>query len=110
MSDRIRVDTDLLRQHAMKITRISDDVSEARAAVQHVTVGGQAFGVLCAFAAAPTTLLGISALGALQSVEQALLRASRAALQMADDFDHVETKYVHELDALRADFEGWTYV
>ncbi|MDQ1176274.1 type VII secretion target [Microbacterium sp. SORGH_AS_0421] len=107
--DRIRVDPDFLRQHARKVAALSSDVAEAASAAGHVSLGGQAFGIICAFAATPTTLLGLSATGALQSVERALGRAATAATQMADDFEDLENRFVYELETLRAKIDGGVY-
>ncbi|KEP74923.1 hypothetical protein HR12_02235 [Microbacterium sp. SUBG005] len=109
-SDRIQVDPDLLRQHAQKITALSHDVGEATSAAAHVALGGRAFGVMCSFAAAPTTLLGLGAVGAVSAVERALARAASAAMQMADDFENLENRYVQELETLRAEIDGGVYV
>lgn len=109
-ADRIQVDPDFLRQHATKITAISHEVAEASAAAAHVALGGQAFGIMCAFAAVPTTMLGLGAMGAVASVERALGRAATAATQMADDFENLENRFVQELETLRAEIDGGVYV
>ncbi|WP_295850539.1 type VII secretion target [uncultured Microbacterium sp.] len=45
--DRIRVDPDFLRQHAHKVAALSSDVAEAASAAGQVSLGGQAFGIIC---------------------------------------------------------------
>ncbi len=109
-ADRIQVDPDLLRQHAQKITALSHDVGDATSAAAHAALGGRAFGIMCSFAAPPTTLLGLGAVNAVSAVQRALIRAATAATQMADDFENLENRFVQELETLRAEIDGGVYV
>lgn len=53
MTPQIRMDADVVLQHASRVQQLASDAAEAAAALKSVNLGGGAFGVMCAWIVPP---------------------------------------------------------
>lgn len=89
MSAEIRVDADVMMQHASRMQQLAQDAAEAAAAIQSINLGGGAFGLLCAWMIPPISIV------------------SDAVSRHIDGAEGVLDRTAQELRAVVRDFEGY---
>ncbi|MFT4260762.1 type VII secretion target [Microbacterium sp.] len=94
VADRIVVDVDDLRAHASRVQRVASDVEAAADAARVVSVGGEAFGVLCAFLAPPASLASGLVGEAIGEVSALIARSAVELRAVGEDFEAVEARNV----------------
>ena len=90
VSGEMLVDSDVLRQHAARVSAVESELATASAAAATTDLHGGAFGVLCSFL--PPIVSGVdgAARDALQAVRGAADEVVADIGDMAKAFDHVD--------------------
>ncbi|MFG6402573.1 MULTISPECIES: hypothetical protein [unclassified Microbacterium] len=110
MSYGIDLDCGGLRDHAGRIDNIARSLDDPIGAVQYVTLGADAYGIMCGFAGLPTTLMGAGAGAALLATRGVLERAAELVRLAADEFEQQEQEYCTQLKELENTIDGTVYV
>lgn len=110
MSYSIDLDCGGLRDQARQVEDVARSLDEPIGAIRYVTLGADAYGLMCGFAGAPTTLLGAGAGAALAATQGILERAARLARLAANEFEQQEQEYCAQLKELENAVDGTVYV
>lgn len=90
MSQQIRMDADILLQHASRVQQLASDAAEAASAIQSVNLGGGAFGVLCAWIVPPVGMVSGAVSQHISGAEGVLERTGQELRAVVADFDTFE--------------------
>lgn len=110
MSHLIDLNCGDLRDHASRVEQVASSLDEPIGAIAYVTIGSDAYGLMCGFAAAPTVLMGVGAGAALLATRGVLERAATLARLAAADFEQRELDNCSELKELESTLDGTVYV
>lgn len=102
MSHEITIDCDVLSAHAAKVDAIAQRLNESIGAITYMTLGSDAYGIMCATAALPTTMMGVGAGASLAATRDLLERSSRIVKLVIADFAECEAAAVDGIRALDA--------
>ena len=103
MADKISIDPDRLRTHAGRVEQVAGDVGVARDAAGSINLGGGAFGLMCSFLVAPTSIVSTMAQAALASAESMVQRSAREVRGVATDFEANEDDIEQQIGRLHAE-------
>ena len=90
MSAEIRVDADVMLQHASRMQQLAQDAAEAAAAIQSLNLGGGAFGLLCAWMVPPVAMVSGAVAEHISGAEGVLERTGQEMRAVVQDFDGYE--------------------
>ncbi|QCQ17194.1 hypothetical protein [Microbacterium sp. RG1] len=90
MSVDIKVDADIMLQHASRMQQLAQDAAEAAAAIQSINLGGGAFGLLCAWMVPPVAVVSGAVAEHINGAEGVLERTGNAMRAVVRDFEGYE--------------------
>lgn len=90
----IRVDVDLLQQHAGLVDQLASDAAQALSAVQSIHLSGGAFGLLCAWMVPPVGVVSQAVGSAIEQGSQTIERTAAQIRDAAGDFQRYEESVV----------------
>ncbi|MBZ4488096.1 hypothetical protein LQ938_11520 [Microbacterium sp. cx-55] len=97
----IRVDADLIQQHASRVEQLASDAAEAVSAINSINLSGGAFGLLCAWMVPPVSMLSGVVSSAISGGEDLIGRTAteiRAALGEFDQYEESVTQSVANIE------------
>jgi len=97
----IRVDVELLHQHAGLVQQLTSDASQALAAVRSINLSGGAFGVLCSWLVPPVSVVSQAVASAIQEGGATIDGMAQQIREVADEFRSYEEtviNVVHDLE------------
>lgn len=106
MTHEIAIDCDILDAHAAKVSAIAQRLEAPIGAISYMTLGSDAYGLMCAAAAAPTTLMGVGAGASLAATRELLERSSRIVKLITRDFAECEATAIDGIRTLDAQLGG----
>ncbi|MDQ1131036.1 type VII secretion target [Microbacterium sp. SORGH_AS_0888] len=86
----IRIDPDVLLQHASKVDQLASDAAEAVAAIQSVNLSGGAFGPMCMWMIPPVAVVSAVAAAGISAEQGLITRTATEARGVVRDFDAYE--------------------
>lgn len=98
MSQVLRVDPQVLREHATAVGRLAQEVASARAAGAHVVMGREAFGQLCQFLPdmlEQTTTAAVDTLAAAADAARETALRLRQVIGRYEQADHASQTGLH---------------
>lgn len=98
--DCIALEFDALREHAHKVQQAADELDDPIGAIAYTTLGSDAYGLMCSFAALPTTALGVGAGASLVATRELLKRSAQVMELVVDSFEEHETQVCTDLDGV----------
>jgi|APHig2749369809_1036254.scaffolds.fasta_scaffold77668_2 hypothetical protein len=110
MSGEIAIDCGGLQAQAADVERVARSLDDPINAISYMTLGSDAYGLMCGFAAIPTTVMGLGAQASLIATRALLERAAALARLVASDFEERESQYCTEIRELEAELDGLVYV
>jgi len=96
----IRVDADLLHEHAARMEQLSGDAAQALSALQSMNLSGGAFGLLCSWMVPPFAMASDAVGSAIRAGEDVIERTGEAVRGMASDFREFEESVVDTVRSL----------
>lgn len=90
----IRVDVELLHQHAGLVDQLASDAGQALSAVQSINLSGGAFGLLCAWMVPPVGMVSQAVGSAIQQGGETIERTASQLRDAAGDFQRYEESVV----------------
>ncbi|SDP13967.1 Excreted virulence factor EspC, type VII ESX diderm [Microbacterium testaceum StLB037] len=102
----IRVDADLLHEHAARIEQLSGDAAQALSALQSISLSGGAFGVLCSWMVPPFSMATDAVGTAIRAGEDVIERTGEAVRGMASDFREFEDSVIDVVRSLEQGLGG----
>ncbi|OZD55570.1 hypothetical protein CH252_06865 [Rhodococcus sp. 06-1477-1B] len=96
----IRVDVELLHQHAGLVDQLASDAAQALSAVQSINLSGGAFGLLCAWMVPPVGMVSQAVGSAIQEGSQTIERTASQIRDAAGDFQRYEESVVDVVRSL----------
>ncbi|REC98258.1 excreted virulence factor EspC (type VII ESX diderm) [Microbacterium sp. AG157] len=96
----IRVDVELLHQHAGLVDQLASDAAQALSAVQSVNLSGGAFGLLCSWMVPPVSSVSQAVGSAIQQGGDAIERSASQLRDAAGDFQRYEESVVDVVRSL----------
>jgi len=106
VSYEIAIDCDQLEAHAQKIDRIADSLDDPIGAITYMTLGGDAYGVMCAMAAMPTNAMGAGAGASLVATRALLRRSADIVRTISRDFATCERENIDSIRIMEARLGG----
>lgn len=103
MNDEIRIDADLMAQHARRIQQLTRDAAEATAAIKSINLGGGAFGALCAWMVPPVSMVSDAVSKHISGAEHVLERTGQEIQAVVRDFDSYEEEVLRAVRAIESD-------
>lgn len=100
MTPQIRMDADVMLQHASRVQQLASDAAEAAAALKSVNLGGGAFGVMCAWIIPPVGLVSSAVSQHINGAEGVLERTGQELRGVVADFDAYEEAVVQATKSL----------
>lgn len=97
----IRIDADLIQQHASRVERLTSDAAEAADAIRSINLSGGAFGVLCAWMVPPISVVSGVVSAAIEGGEDLIGRTAtelRAALREFDEHEQSVIAVVRRIE------------
>lgn len=96
MSAEIRVDADVMLQHASRMQQLAQDAAEAAAAIQSINLGGGAFGLLCAWMVPPVAMVSGAVAEHISGAEGVL--EMRAVVQDFDGYEEAAAQVARSIE------------
>lgn len=96
--DDIRVDVELLHQHAGLVQQLTSDAAQALSAVQSINLSGGAFGLLCSWMVPPVGLVSQAVASAIHEGTEMIDHTAQQIRDAAGEFRSYEESVV---DAVR---------
>lgn len=90
----IRVDVELMHQHAGLVDQLASDASQALAALQSINLSGGAFGLLCSWMVPPVGIVSQVMGSAVQAEGETIQRTAQQLRDAASDFQTYEDSVV----------------
>lgn len=90
----IRIDAELLHEHAGRVEGLTADAAQALSAIRSVSLSGGAFGLLCSWMVPPFAMASEMVGSAIQAGEDVIERTGDAVRGMAGDFQRFEDSVV----------------
>lgn len=106
----IAIDCGGLQAQAASVERVARSLDDPINAITYMTLGADAYGVMCGFAAIPTTAMGLGAQASLIATRALLERAAAIAKLVASEFEERESQYCTEIRELETQLDGLVYV
>ncbi len=110
MSHEIAIDCGGLQAQAQSVREVARSLDDPINAIAYMTLGSDAYGIMCGFAAAPTVVLGAGAGASLIATRALLERAAAIAESIAAEFEERESQYCTDLRELESRLDGLVYV
>jgi hypothetical protein len=110
MSHEIAVDCGGLRSHAQQVEEVARGLDDPINAIGFMTIGSDAYGLMCGFAALPTVAMGAGAGASLVATRELLLRTAGVVRAIAEDFERREAENCAEIRELESRLDGTVYV
>lgn len=98
-ADGVQLPVDTVRQHATAADAAAHAVQQARAAIDQVTIGSQAYGQLCHFLPAALSVVFDSAVVALNGSAEALHETALNLKSAVSEFESTDESAAHVLGA-----------
>lgn len=108
MADEIAIDFDVIGYHANRVDQVAADVAVAQSAAASINLGGGAFGLMCSFLVAPTSLVSTAAQLTLNAAHGMVERSAREIRAVGRDFAVLEQDIIAEIDDLQSELDGGT--
>ncbi|KQM38533.1 type VII secretion target [Microbacterium sp. Leaf203] len=96
----IRIDAELLNQHAGHVDQLASDAAQALSAVQSINLSGGAFGLLCAWMVPPVGVVSQAVGSAIQQGSRTIERTASQIRDAAGDFQRYEDSVVDVVRSL----------
>jgi hypothetical protein len=106
VSYELAIDCGQLESHAQKIDRIADSLDDSIGAITYMTIGSDAYGLMCAMAAMPTNAMGIGAGASLVATRAILHRAADIVRSISQDFATCEQEHIDSIRIMQDELDG----
>jgi hypothetical protein len=110
VSHQITVDCGGLRSHAQRVEDVARGLDDPINAIGFMTIGSDAYGLMCGFAALPTVAMGVGAGASLVATRELLRRAAGIVRAIAEDFEQREAENCADIRELESRLDGTVYV
>jgi hypothetical protein len=100
VSGDIRVDADVLHQHAAVIDQLAAEAGRAVSAISSVNLSGGAFGVMCAFLVPPVAIVSGAVGAAIANGQDAISRTAGELRLAVGDFAQREQSTVDTIEGV----------
>jgi hypothetical protein len=106
VSYELAIDCGQLESHAAKIDRIADSLDDPIGAITYMTLGSDAYGIMCGMAALPTNALGAGAGASLVATRAILRRAADIVRTISQDFATCEQENIDSIRIMEERLDG----
>lgn len=104
--EQIRIDADVIQQHASKGEQLASDAAEAVSAIGSINLSGGAFGVLCAWMVPPVAVVSTAVSQAISGGQDLISRTASEVRAVVSDFDSYEQAVIEAVQGMEKVFEG----
>lgn len=100
----IKVDADLIQQHATRVDQLAADAAEAVSAIRSINLSGGAFGMMCAWMVPPVAVVSSAVGSAISSGQDVITRTASEIRLAASDFATHEQAVIDGVRSFDAGF------